>query len=87
MWWVSHSTESGCAACNNTGFKGRTGIFEFMPITDEIRELIHRGASTEELRDAAQRAGMKTLRQAGLEKIYEGVTTVEEVVRETTIEA
>jgi type IV pilus assembly protein PilB len=77
----------GCAACNNTGFKGRTGIFEFMPITDEIRELIHRGASTEELRDAAQRAGMKTLRQAGLEKIYEGVTTVEEVVRETTIEA
>jgi type IV pilus assembly protein PilB len=77
----------GCAACNNTGFKGRTGLFEFMPITDEIRELIHRGASTEELRDAAQRAGMKTLRQAGLEKIYEGVTTVEEVVRETTIEA
>lgn len=77
----------GCAACNNTGFKGRTGIFEFMPITDEIRELIHRGASTEELRDAAQRAGMKTLRQAGLEKIYDGTTTVEEVVRETTIEA
>ncbi|MGQ9562342.1 MAG: GspE/PulE family protein [Thermogutta sp.] len=77
----------GCAACNNTGFKGRTGIFEFMPITDEIRELIHQGASTEELRDAAQRAGMKTLRQAGLEKIYDGTTTVEEVVRETSIEA
>ncbi|MGQ9769305.1 MAG: GspE/PulE family protein [Thermogutta sp.] len=77
----------GCAACNNTGFKGRTGIFEYMPITDEIRELIHQGASTEELRDAAQRAGMKTLRQAGLEKIYDGTTTVEEVVRETSIEA
>ena len=77
----------GCANCNNTGFKGRTGIFELMPITDEIRELIHRGASTEELRDAAIRAGMKTLRQDGLEKIYQGITTVEEVVRETTIEA
>lgn len=77
----------GCGACNNTGFKGRTGLFEFMPITDEVRELIHRGASTEELRDAAMRAGMKTLRQVGMEKIYEGVTTVEEVVRETTIEA
>ena len=77
----------GCGVCNNTGFKGRTGLFEFMPITDEIRELIHRGASTEELRDAGMRAGMKTLRQVGLEKIYEGVTTVEEVVRETSIEA
>lgn len=77
----------GCANCNNTGFKGRTGIFELMPITDEIRELIHRGASTEELRDAAIRAGMKTLRQDGLEKVYQGITTVEEVVRETTIEA
>lgn len=77
----------GCGECNNTGFKGRTGLFEFMPITDEVRELIHRGASTEELRDAAMRAGMKTLRQVGMEKIYEGVTTVEEVVRETTIEA
>lgn len=77
----------GCTACNNTGFKGRMGLFEFMPITDEIRELIHSGASTEELRDAAMRAGMRTLRQDGLDKVYEGLTTIEEVVRETTIEA
>lgn len=77
----------GCTACNNTGFKGRMGLFEFMPITDEIRELIHGGASTEELRDAAMRAGMRTLRQDGLDKVYEGLTTIEEVVRETTIEA
>lgn len=77
----------GCTACNNTGFKGRMGLFEFMPITDEIRELIHNGASTEELRDAAMRAGMRTLRQDGLDKVYEGLTTIEEVVRETTIEA
>ncbi len=77
----------GCTACNNTGFKGRMGLFEFMPITDEIRELIHSGASTEELRDAAMRAGMRTLRQDGLEKVYQGLTTIEEVVRETTIEA
>jgi len=77
----------GCSACNNTGFKGRMGLFEFMPITDEIRELIHRGASTEELRDAAVRAGMRTLRQDGLDKVFEGLTTVEEVVRETSIEA
>ncbi|GAB4133989.1 GspE/PulE family protein [Thermopirellula anaerolimosa] len=77
----------GCTTCNNTGFKGRMGLFEFMPITDEIRELIHSGASTEELRDAAMRAGMRTLRQDGLDKVYEGMTTIEEVVRETTIEA
>ncbi len=77
----------GCTACNNTGFKGRMGLFEFMPITDEIRELIHQGASTEVLRDAAMRAGMRTLRQDGLEKVYQGLTTIEEVVRETTIEA
>ncbi len=77
----------GCTACNNTGFKGRMGLFEFMPVTDEIRELIHSGASTEELRDAAMRAGMRTLRQDGLEKVYQGLTTIEEVVRETTIEA
>ncbi len=77
----------GCAACNNTGYKGRTGIFEFMLINDQIRDLINKGASTEVLRDAAVRSGMRTLRTYGLEKIFDGTTTVEEVVRETTIEA
>jgi len=73
----------GCAACNNTGFKGRTGLFEFMPITDEIREIINRNGSTEQIRDAAMRTGMIPLRDSGLEKVYSGVTTIEEVVRET----
>jgi len=73
----------GCAACNNTGFKGRVGLFEFMPITDEIREIINRGGSTAQIRDAAMRTGMHPLRDSGLEKVYSGVTTIEEVIRET----
>jgi type IV pilus assembly protein PilB len=77
----------GCAACNNTGFKGRTGLFEYMPINDQIREEINRGGSTEKLRDVALQSGMRPLRPAGLEKIYAGLTTVEEVIRETVIEA
>ncbi len=73
----------GCPACNNTGFKGRTGLFEFLEVTEDIRELINQGASTEQLRGACDRNGMKSLRDAGLEKIFGGVTTIEEVVRET----
>lgn len=73
----------GCPACNNTGFKGRTGLFEFMPITDEIREIINRNGSTEQIRDAAMRTGMIPLRDSGLEKVFSGVTTLEEVIRET----
>ncbi len=73
----------GCPACNNTGFKGRTGLFEFMPITDEIREIINRSGSTEQIRDAAMRTGMIPLRDSGLEKVFSGVTTLEEVIRET----
>jgi type IV pilus assembly protein PilB len=73
----------GCTNCNNTGFKGRTGLFELMGLTDAIREKINRGASTEQLRDAAVQNGMRTLRLAGLEKIFTGLTTIEEVIRET----
>ena len=73
----------GCASCNNTGFKGRVGLFEFMPITDEIREIINRNGSTAQIRDAAMRTGMHPLRDSGLEKVYSGVTTIEEVIRET----
>ena len=65
----------GCAACNNTGFKGRTGLFEYMPMNDQIRELINRGASTEQIRDVALQTGMVPLRDAGLEKVFGGVTT------------
>ena len=73
----------GCGTCNNTGYKGRIGLYEVLEITDEIRELILIGASALELRKKAIDDGMITLRESGLHKIRGGVTTVEEVVRET----
>ena len=73
----------GCATCNETGYKGRIGLYEVMEITDEIRELILIGASALELRKKAIEDGMITLRESGLHKIRSGVTTPEEVVRET----
>jgi type IV pilus assembly protein PilB len=73
----------GCAKCNGTGYKGRVGLYEVMEITDDIRELILIGASALELRKRAIEQGMFTLRQSGLIKIKNGVTTIEEVVRET----
>ncbi|HYO99076.1 MAG TPA: type IV-A pilus assembly ATPase PilB [Pyrinomonadaceae bacterium] len=73
----------GCAKCNNTGYKGRVGLYEVMEITDDIRELILIGASALELRKRAIENGMLTLRASGLVKIRNGVTTIEEVVRET----
>jgi type IV pilus assembly protein PilB len=73
----------GCDQCNNTGYKGRTGLFEIMTFNDEIRDLIMENASTNVLRAAAQRNGMRLLRENGLHLLYEGVTTIEEVARET----
>ncbi|HEX5873966.1 MAG TPA: type IV-A pilus assembly ATPase PilB [Pyrinomonadaceae bacterium] len=73
----------GCSTCNDTGYKGRIGLYEVMEITDEIRELILIGASALELRKKAVEDGMITLRESGLHKIRAGVTTPEEVVRET----
>ena len=73
----------GCTTCNNTGYKGRIGLYEVLEITDEIRELILIGASALELRKKAVDDGMITLRESGLHKIRAGVTTIEEVVRET----
>jgi type IV pilus assembly protein PilB len=73
----------GCSTCNNTGYKGRIGLYEVMEITDEIRELILIGASALELRKKAIDDGMISLRESGLHKIRGGVTTPEEVVRET----
>ncbi len=78
---------AGCEACNNTGYKGRVGLFELMLMNDEIRELIMQNASTDNLRLAAQRNGMVTLREAGMAAAYEGTTTPEEVIRETIIDA
>jgi type IV pilus assembly protein PilB len=77
----------GCPVCNNTGFKGRTGLYELMPVNDVIRDLVHRGVSVDKIRDAAVRAGMRSLRHAALDKVFTGATTIEEAIRETTIEA
>lgn len=73
----------GCATCNNTGYKGRMAIFEIMLINDRIRELVNAHASTEQIRNAAREQGMRTLRESGLLGIFDGHTTIEEVVRET----
>jgi type IV pilus assembly protein PilB len=73
----------GCERCNNTGYKGRVGLYEVMEVTEELRELILVGASGLELRRKAVEEGMITLRRSGLRKVMDGVTTVEEVVRET----
>lgn len=75
----------GCQTCNNTGYKGRVGLYEVMEITDELRELIIIGASAIELRRKAIELGMITLRQSGLYKLREGITTIEEVVKETVL--
>ena len=74
---------AGCERCNQTGYKGRVGLYEVMEISEELRELILVGASGLELRRKAVDEGMLTLRQSGLRKVKDGVTTMEEVVRET----
>ena len=73
----------GCPMCNGTGYKGRAGLYEVMEVDDEMRELILIGASAVELKKKAMEHGMITLRRSGLVKIAEGVTTLEEVARET----
>jgi len=77
----------GCNRCNNTGYRGRTALFEIMVFNDELRELVMEQASTSLLRNAAQKAGMRLLRDNGLAAIYDGVTTIDEVVKETISEA
>ena len=69
--------------CNNTGYRGRMGIYEIMVLDDSMRELIMRHASSAVLRREAVKRGMRTLRDAGLAAIYDGITTIDEVVRET----
>jgi len=76
----------GCSKCNGTGYRGRIGVFEIMVFNDEIRDLIMNQASTAVLRSAGQKAGMRLLRDNGLEAIYDGVTTIDEVVKETIME-
>ena len=73
----------GCPACNNAGYRGRIGLYELMPMKDEIKELTLEGASSDEIKKAAVRLGMRTLRISGLAKIKNGTTSVEEIVRAT----
>ena len=75
----------GCEQCGDTGYKGRTGLYEVMEIDDPMRELVLSGASSLELREQAVESGMITLRMSGLQKIRDGVTSIDEVVRETVI--
>jgi type IV pilus assembly protein PilB len=77
------SKGKGCGACNSSGYKGRAGLYEVMEIDDDIRELILVGASAVELKKKAIERGMITLRRSGLRKVMDGITTLEEVARET----
>ena len=73
----------GCPICNNTGYKGRVGLYEVMSMREEVKELVLSRASNTEIKKEAMRLGMKTLRQSGIMKIKDGVTTIEEVLRST----
>ncbi len=76
----------GCEYCSNTGYRGRIAIFEVLPITDEIRELIMQRASVREIKERAISLGMRTLREDGIEKVKNGITTIDEVLRVTQLE-
>ncbi len=77
---------AGCEYCRGTGYSGRVGIFEIMLLDDSIRDLILKNSSTGVIRDAARKRGMRTLRESGLLAIYDGVTTIEEIVSQTVTE-
>jgi type IV pilus assembly protein PilB len=76
----------GCKICRGTGYKGRTGIFEILLIDDQVRELILKKASADQIKQAAIKAGMRTLREDGLQKVLEGITTIDEVLRVTQLD-
>jgi type IV pilus assembly protein PilB len=76
----------GCDKCNNLGFKGRTGIYELLIMDDDIRDMVSRGGSTDMVREHARKRGVESLREAGLNALLNGITTLDEVVRETVLE-
>jgi type II secretory ATPase GspE/PulE/Tfp pilus assembly ATPase PilB-like protein len=80
--WVG----KGCEYCSGTGYRGRIGIFEVLPINDAIRELIMKRATANEIKEKAITLGMRTLREDGIEKVKNGITTVDEVLRVTQAE-
>ena len=78
---------AGCSSCSNTGYKGRVGLFELMIMDDELRDMINENCNTDDLRIKAQEKGMKILRAMGIDFVFEGTTTAEEVIRETVLDA
>lgn len=76
----------GCQRCNNSGYKGRTGIHELIDINDDVRDLITNNANVDEMRNFCRSQGMVTLRESGLKLIFDGVTTIDEIVRETVMD-
>jgi type IV pilus assembly protein PilB len=72
---------AGCDHCRQTGYKGRTGVYELLVVTDRVRELVVRRAPANEIREAARAEGFRTMRDDGIRKVLEGVTTIEEILR------
>jgi type IV pilus assembly protein PilB len=76
----------GCDRCNNTGYKGRMGIYELVIMNDSLREMIIAEASLDDFREACRKYGMQTLRESGMEAIHGGLTTIEEVLKATMLD-
>jgi type IV pilus assembly protein PilB len=76
----------GCDKCNNLGFKGRTGLYELLVLNDDLRDMVSRGASVDQIRVYCRKNGVASLRDAGLDALWAGTTTLDEVVRETVLE-
>jgi type IV pilus assembly protein PilB len=76
---------AGCEVCSGRGYKGRVGLYEVLEMSETLKDMILTGASAIELREQAQKEGMITLRRSGCRKILDGVTTIDEVVRETVL--
>jgi type IV pilus assembly protein PilB len=76
----------GCDKCNNTGYKGRMGIYELLVLDDTLRDLVVAEVSLDDFRNACRKQGMRTLREAGLRAIHAGMTSIEEVMRETMLD-
>jgi type IV pilus assembly protein PilB len=74
---------TGCRTCNDTGYKGRIALYEVMRFTDQLKEMVLQGSSTAELKAAAIKSGMMTLRMSGIQKVLDGMTTTEEILRVT----
>jgi type II secretory ATPase GspE/PulE/Tfp pilus assembly ATPase PilB-like protein len=75
----------GCESCKKTGYKGRLGLFEVLPMSSDVRKMIIEGRTSDDIEEQARKEGMSSLRNEGIKKILEGLTTLEEVARETQV--